>query len=198
MPMQRIVLSIAAFIFLFALGGCASTPVQTDNACAVLIQKNGFFYNWRNAAKRAEREYGIPMPIILATIYTESGFRQRAKPPRTKLLGFIPWKRQSSAYGYSQALNGTWEHYRYVTGRHGASRANFADTALFIAWFHRESVRKNSVRANDAYALYLNYYLGHTAYARGSRGNATAVAGARRTLNMARLYDRQLRNCGRR
>ncbi|KAA6204550.1 MAG: hypothetical protein DU429_05220 [Candidatus Tokpelaia sp.] len=195
--MQRFLSGIALIILLLGLGSCASTPTQTDNACAVLSQKNGFFHNWGRSAKKAEREYGIPMPVILATINTESGFKQRAKPPRRKLLGFIPWKRQSSAYGYGQALSGTWEHYKKSTGHHGASRTSFDDVAQFIAWYHRGSVVKNNVRPDDAYSLYLNYQLGHAAYARGQTTPA-AVAAARRTQRMAERYDRQLRNCGRR
>lgn len=195
---MRRLCQIFAFIILAALlAGCASTPRMTDNACAVLDQKNGFFHNWGRSAKKAEREYGIPMPIILATIYTESGFKQRAKPPRRKLLGFIPWKRPSSAYGYAQALDGTWAHYKRATGRHTASRTSFDDTARFVGWYHRETVRKNNVSPNDAYALYLNYHLGHSAYARG-RTSAVSVAAGRRMQTMANRYDAQLRRCGRR
>lgn len=180
------------------LSGCASTPVRTNNACAVLDQKDGFFNNWASKAKAAERKYGIPMPIILATINTESGYQHNARPPRKKLLGFIPWKRPSSAYGYSQALNGTWDHYRKATGNWNANRKDFGDATDFVGWFHRESVNRNGVNPNDAYSLYLNYYLGHAAYSRGARGNATAVQGAQRTDTIARRYDQQLRSCGRR
>jgi len=192
--MKRILLSVA---LVSLLAGCASTPTRTTNACAVLEQKNGFFFNWRRSTKTAEQKYGIPMPVILATIYTESGFRQRAKPPRKKLLGFIPWKRLSSAYGYSQAVNGTWDTYRRQTGKTGARRTSFHDAAHFIAWYHRESVRKNGVSPNDAYGLYLNYHMGHSAYARG-HARAVSIQGAQRMQSMAQRYDMQLRNCGRR
>lgn len=192
--MKRILLSVA---LVSLLAGCASTPTHTTNACAVLNQKNGLVFNWRRSAKKAERKYGIPMPVILATIYTESGFRQRARPPRKKLLGFIPWKRPSSAYGYPQAVNGSWEHYRRQTGHTSARRTSFDHAAKFIAWYHRESVRKNGVSPNDAYALYLNYHMGHNAYARNhGHGSASAIQGAHRMQTMAQRYDIQLRNCG--
>ena len=48
----------------------------------------------------------------MAFILQESSYIQGAKPERTKLLGFIPWKRKSSAFGYAQALDGTWERYK--------------------------------------------------------------------------------------
>ncbi|UXM95857.1 hypothetical protein N5853_04330 [Bartonella sp. HY329] len=190
---------ILFFLTLVALlAGCASAPTRTTNACAVLDQKNGFFTNWERSVKKAEREYGIPTPVILATMYAESNFKHNARPPRTKLLGFIPWKRQSSAYGYAQALDGTWDRYRRETGRTGAKRNNFEDAARFIAWYHRQSVQKNGVAPHDAYNLYLNYYLGHTGYARGNGRGGIAARGAQRAQTMSRQYDMQLRQCGRR
>ncbi|WP_019223145.1 membrane protein [Bartonella rattaustraliani] len=192
------------FLFLgmlvFFLGGCATTtPRYTNNACAILAQKDGFFDNWEKAAKRAEMRYGIPMPIILATINMESGFRYNARPPRTKLLGFIPWKRQSTAYGYSQALNSTWTTYLRSTGKSFARRTSFADAADFVAWYHRQSVQRNGVRFDDAYNLYLNYRMGHGGYAR-KRGYASRalIQSAQRMANLAKHYEWQLRACGRR
>ncbi|WP_336293705.1 transglycosylase SLT domain-containing protein [Bartonella sp. CB169] len=181
------------------LGGCATTsPTYTGNACAILAQKNGFFNNWEKASKRAEMRYKIPVPIILATINMESSFRHNARPPRTKLLGFIPWKRRSTAYGYAQALDGTWAMYLRSTGKSFAWRTNFADAADFVAWYHRQSVQRNGVRPNDAYALYLNYHMGHGAYAR-SKGHVPAVLtqAAWRMARMSIQYEQQLKACGR-
>jgi len=184
---------------LLVLGGCAAKPSHTNNACVVLDQKNGLFVNWGRAAKAAERNWGIPMPIILATINVESGFQHNARPPRKKILGIIPAKRPSSAYGYAQALDGTWDEYRRDSGRFAARRTNFADAAGFIGWYHQQSMRKNGVRADDAYNLYLNYYLGHAGYAKGrGHNNSVALRGAQRAQNLAAQYDNQLRQCGRR
>ncbi|WP_336278744.1 transglycosylase SLT domain-containing protein [Bartonella sp. CB175] len=187
-------------IFALLLGGCATKPpLHTNNACAILAQKSSFFNNWRKDTKKAEMRYGIPMPIILATINMESGFRHNARPPRTKLLGFIPWKRRSTAYGYPQALNGTWAMYRRSTGKSFARRSNFADAADFIAWYHSQSVRRNGVRFDDAYNLYLNYHMGHSAYAR-SRGYVPAALSkaAQRMARISNHYEQQLRACGQR
>ncbi|ABM45088.1 putative lipoprotein [Bartonella bacilliformis INS] len=196
--MMRHFLFWGAFVFL--LGGCSTKPpMYTNNACAVLAQKDGFFENWRKASKKAEARYGIPMPIILATIRMESNFRHNARPPRTKLLGFIPWKRPSTAYGYSQALDGTWEAYLRSTGQSFARRTNFSDAADFVAWYHRQSVQRNGVKHHDAYNLYLNYYMGHGAYARSrGLGNAKAIRVAQNMEKTAILYDQQLRMCGQR
>ena len=134
---------------LLALTACAKPPSQTKNACAIFEQRDGLFNNWRRAAQKTEREYGVPVPILMATIYTESGFRHNAKPPRTKLLGFIPWKRKSSAYGYSQALDGTWDRYQRETGRWAARRTDFADAMQFIGWYHRQSAFMTVFTLND-------------------------------------------------
>lgn len=193
---MRHLLFLGALVFLF--GGCATTSrIYTNNACVILAQKNGFFDNWGKASKRAEMRYGIPMSIILATINMESNFRYNARPPRRKLLGFIPWKRQSTAYGYSQALDSTWAMYLRATGRSFARRTSFADAADFIGWYHRQSVQHNGVRFDDAYRLYLNYHMGHGGYAR-SRGytdNALAQK-AQHMARLSRLYEQQLRACG--
>ncbi len=189
---MRLVIIVA----LLLLAGCATAPKQTRNACAIFDQQDGWFDNWERAAKRTEREFGVPVPVLLATIYTESGFRSHVKPPRRKLLGFIPWKRQSSAVGYSQALKGTWARYQRETGRWTARRTKFADAIHFIGWYHSLSHRKNGIARNDAYRLYIAYYSGHGGYANGSwRSNRQLRNAAQRTADMASLYARQLRNC---
>ena len=42
-------------------------------------------------------------------------------------FGVIPAGRQSTAYGYAQALDGTWKEYRQETGRRFATRDNIRD-----------------------------------------------------------------------
>lgn len=126
---------IAFFIALMmcALTACATAPSRITNACAIFDQKDGLFNNWARQAKAAEARYGVPVPTLMATIYVESGFQPYAKPPRKYILGFIPWGRISSAYGYAQALDGTWAHYKAETGNWNASRSNFADAIDFVA-----------------------------------------------------------------
>ena len=180
------------------LSGCAGTPTNTDNVCAVFDQRGGWFNNWYKYAKSAEKEYGVPVPVLMATIYKESGFNAKAKPPRTKLLGFIPWKRPSSAYGYPQALDGTWDWYKDATGRRGADRDDFKDAVQFVGWYHYQSYKKNGVARNDTYNLYLNYYAGHGGYARGTwKNNKWMKGAAQRTASMANRYQQQMQACGR-
>ncbi|MGH6862413.1 MAG: hypothetical protein ACRECY_19385 [Phyllobacterium sp.] len=194
--LRNLSLKAVAIAVVLALGGCASAPRQINNVCAVFEQRDGWFDNWYVAAKRTERQYGVPVPILMATIRKESGFKSRVRPPRTKLLGFIPWKRQSSAYGFSQALDGTWAQYRRETGRFGASRNNFGDAVDFVGWYHSKSNQVNGIALNDAYHLYLAYYFGHTSFSRGDwKTNASMQRVARATAKMASDYAAQMRAC---
>lgn len=181
-------------VLLLLLAGCATAPSNINNVCAVFAQRDGWFNDWRRAAERSERTYGVPASILMATVRVESGYRARARPPRTKLLGFIPWKRPSSAYGYSQALDGTWAQYKAETGNWGASRHNFADAIDFVGWYHRKSHDKNGIALNDAYNLYLAYYAGHGGYARRA-WSAHAEKAAARAAAMANAYAAQMRTC---
>lgn len=179
-----------------ALSACASPPKHIDNVCAVFKQNDGWFNDWHTAAERAERKHGVPVPVLMATLRKESGFKSNARPPRTKLLGFIPWKRPSSAYGYSQALDGTWLQYQLESGNSSARRANFADAIDFVGWYHARTAEKYGVARNDAYHLYLAYYSGWGGFKRGDwRNDAGLQRVARDTDQMARNYAAQLQQC---
>ncbi|KAB1087715.1 hypothetical protein F4V91_15520 [Neorhizobium galegae] len=188
---------IAFFIALLtvSLSACASAPSRVTNACAIFEQRDGLFNNWARDAKKAEREFGVPVPILMATIYVESGFQPYARPPRTKLLGFIPWTRASTAYGYAQALDGTWLTYKQDTGRWNASRTDFGDAVHFVGWYHNRSHLKNGIPLTDSYNLYLAYYTGQAGYARGEFGNGVKQT-AQKSAGMAAKYEAQLRSCG--
>ncbi|WP_027153844.1 membrane protein [Mesorhizobium sp. WSM2561] len=188
---------IVAVAVLLALSACATPPSRINDVCAVFDQNDGWFDNWQAAAERAERKHGVPVPVLMATVRKESGFKSNARPPRKKLLGFIPWKRVSSATGFSQALDGTWAQYQSETGSWAARRTSFADAVDFVGWYHSKTSDTLGVARNDTYNLYLAYYLGWTAYGRGNRGDAGVQRYARATEQMARDYAAQLRQCAR-
>ena len=113
------------------------------------------------------------------------------------ILGFIPGKRASSAYGYSRALDGTWREYQMAAGGFGARRSSFADAVDFVGWYHDKSARTLGIARNDAYNLYLAYYSGHAGYSRGSwRSNSTIQNYAGKTAQMAERYAQQMQSCG--
>lgn len=181
---------------LLALSACASPPQRINDVCAVFDQRDGWFNNWRWAAERTERKYGVPVHVLMATVRKESGFKHNARPPRKYALGFIPWGRVSSAYGYSQALDGTWAQYVSESGNWGAQRSNFADAIDFVGWYHAKTADRYGVAKNDAFNLYLAYYFGWGGFARGDwKSNASMQRYARETAQMARKYQAQLAAC---
>src|SRR3546814_4460646 len=133
----------------------------SSDVCSSDLEQGGWFNNWYKATARAQKKYGVPKAIILATIRQESSFRANAKPPRRRLLGFIPWTRPSNAFGFPQALDSTWDSYCKSTGNYGAERDDFSDAADFVGWYYRQSHKRNGIALNDAYHLYMTYYLGH-------------------------------------
>jgi hypothetical protein len=178
------------------LAGCASQPANVHDICAIYDEKGGLINNWYRQSKRVEKEFGVPPHVTMATIWKESTFQARVKPPRKKYLGFIPGPRPSDAYGYPQALRSTWRWYQEETGRSRAKRQKFKHAIHFVGWYHDQSHRRNGVAKHDAYNLYLNYYLGHGGYARGAAANnAFARDAARRVAEQAEKYRVQLARC---
>lgn len=187
-----------AMLFLLLLGGCASQPSNIDDACVILDENGGWFNNWHKQAKRVEKEFGVPVPVMLATIWKESAFVHNARPPRTRLLGIIPWKRPSDAYGYPQALDSTWRWYRDSTGRSGADRDDFGDAVHFVGWYHFQSYKRNGIARDDAYHLYVAYYSGQGGYASGNwQQNSWLKKSASRVASQSQRYRSQLQGCGR-
>lgn len=192
--------SIASVAVLSAgLAGYSAAPSRIDDLCAVFNEKSGWFAeDWKLAAEQVHRKRGIPVPVLMATLRKESGFQHNAKPPRQMLLGFIPWKRISSAYGYSQALEGTWAQYQKETGNPSAKRNDFADAVDFVGWYHSKTAKQFGVAKDDAYNLYLAYYFGWTGYENGAWKDKPGLQDyARETEQTALNYAKQLRTCSR-
>ncbi len=146
---------------LLALAGCATKPpANPDNLCEIFREKP----KWHEAALKMQQRWGAPVQVPMAMMYQESSFKHDALPPRYYFLGFIPWGRVSSAYGYAQAKDETWADYKREAGGWGASRDDFADALDFMGWYIQKSQRVNGVSKWDAYGQYLNYHEGWGGY----------------------------------
>lgn len=178
---------------LLLLAACATVPPRNvSDACAIFAE----YGDWFPAAQAASRRWGAPLPVLLAIIHQESAFRSDAQPPRIWYLGFIPGPRPSSAYGYSQALDGTWNHYIAATGNHSADRDEFAAAVDFVGWYVNETAKRNRVAKSDAYLQYLAYHEGHGGFARGSyRKKPWLMERARQVSRQAGRYRAQLARC---
>jgi len=180
----------AAAVLSAALVGCATTPPENpENICSVYKEKR----KWHDVAVAAEKKWGTSMHMVMAIMYQESAYVDDIRPPRKRLLGFIPWKRPSSAYGYSQALVGTWAHYQKDTGQDWRDRDDFEDATDFIHWYLNESLKRNGLSRNDAHSLYLTYHEGWAGFDNGTYKskawlNDVAQRVARRTKQYAIQY----------
>jgi hypothetical protein len=175
------------------LAGCATTPPRDlDNLCEIFRDKGG----WYDDARDASRRWDSPVPVMMAIMHQESRFVAKAKPPRKKIFGFIPGPRPSDSYGYSQALKSTWRSYERSAGNYGADRDDFGDAIDFIGWYNHQSNRRNGIRPDDAYRLYLAYHEGHGGFARGSfRNKDWLLSVARKVERRSSLYTGQLAAC---
>jgi hypothetical protein len=148
--------------------------------------------------QRSQKKWGVPVHVQMATIHQESKFVGNARTPHRYALGIIPMGRQSSAYGYSQAIDGTWDDYLRSTGNRRARRDNINDATDFMGWYMTETTRGNGISRSDAYNQYLAYHEGWVGYSRGSyHGKPWLVQVAQRVSTRAEYYRGQLVSCGR-
>ncbi len=184
-----------AFVVLLIFGLVRSheaPPTNPMDVCALLADKHG----WYRSLVRSEAQWGVPAAIQMAILFQESSFRARARPPRRWLWGFIPWRRPSTAYGYAQALDGTWREYREQVGRTGASRRHFPDVTDFVGWYLATIHQRTAVAKSDAFNLYLAYHEGPAGFTRGRyRAKPWLMKVADRVSDRAELYQRQLDEC---
>ncbi|AZU04246.1 lipoprotein [Glycocaulis alkaliphilus] len=186
---------LAAAAILVAACSHRAPPTQVQNACSIFAQ----YPAWRRATERAERRWGLSQGTQLAFVNRESSFVANARPPRTRRLIVLPGPRASSAHGYAQALDGTWDWYREQTGNRSARRTNFADAVDFIGWYASMSQRLSRISLDDPRNLYFAYHEGHTGYNRGTHNSKAWLQRAASQVEAdARRYDSQLRSCQRR
>ncbi|WP_316014414.1 transglycosylase SLT domain-containing protein [Roseobacter sp. HKCCA0434] len=155
-------------------------PSNTLNICAIFAEKP----HWRRDMEVASAKWGTPVEVMMGIMWRESRFRQHASPGT------------SSAYGYSQAINGTWAWYQDATGNHAGDRTRFSDAADFIGWYMNETLKQNGLSFYDSYAQYLAYHEGHNGFRRGTyweKDFLLRAAGEVRT--MVEVYRTQLNAC---
>lgn len=193
--MSRFLRASILLMFLASCGGGGgnySAPRQLDDACAIIRERPQYL----RAMKATERRWGIPVHVQMATIHQESKFIGNARTPHTYALGVIPMGRQSTAYGYSQALNGTWEEYQASTGGRRAKRDDINDATDFMGWYMDQSSRSLGISKEDAGNQYLAYHEGRSGFARQSYlAKPWLVEVAARVSKRSETYREQLQYC---
>jgi hypothetical protein len=175
-------------------GGSVEPPGNLDDACAIVKERPDFL----RAFRKAERKWGVPVHVQMSTIYHESKFEGDARTPLTFVLGVIPMGRMSSAYGYSQALDGTWKEYKEKTGNRRAQRDDIRDATDFIGWYMTNTENRLGISKHDARNQYLAYHEGQGGYSRGSHlRKGWLLSYADRVQTRAVMYEVQLNRCNR-
>ena len=177
-----------------ALAGCATRPPsQVDDLCRIFHEKP----DWHHAALAAQKRYGAPVSLQMAIIQQESNFQHDVRAPRKRhFFGLIPGRRLSTAFGYSQALDGTWRAYVQDTGVRGARRDHFDDAVDFVGWYLDQSRRRNGVPYSNTVDHYLNYHEGWGGYARRSYQSKSWLLQVARKVEVRRAaYANQMASC---
>ncbi|KAA9006009.1 transglycosylase SLT domain-containing protein [Histidinibacterium aquaticum] len=194
--MSRLIL---ALVVVAVVGSCAprdtSAPNNLDNACALLAERP----HYARAFRQAKRKWGVEPHVLMAMIYQESKFISDNRPPHQYVLGIIPTGRQSSAFGYSQALDGTWAEYVDQQGGRGARRDDMRHAADFMGWYMTLSSSELGLSLHDARNQYLAYHEGRSGFRRQSYTSKSwlmRVAGE--VESRAATYQMQLASCPRR
>ena len=196
LPIRLRALGLALVVL--ALGSCsggrdhAAAPRNQHDLCAIFAERP----EWRDAMIASSRRWGAPVPVQMAIIWRESSFRAAVRPPKKYVLGVIPNGHISSAYGYAQAIDGTWNWYREDSGNSNADRTDFADAADFVGWYMAKTAMENGIGMHDAFNHYLAYHEGHAGHRRGSyREKAWLMDVAEKVAGRAATYRGQYRYC---
>jgi len=167
-------------------------PTDLADACTIRDERPG----WYRATRAAARKWDVPPSTMLAIVWRESSFRAQARPPRKGGWWIFEGKPISTAYGFSQALDGTWGWYLDETGAEDARRDDYAHAIDFVGWYMDKSRDTLGFAGIDAREHYLAYHQGHGGYRAGrwrQIGWLKKAAGA--VDARARLYDAQLFEC---
>lgn len=184
-----------ACLLLILFHGCATAPPKHIHNICEIFRENP---KWYRSARESHKRWGTPIPVLMAIIHQESKFEADARPPRGSCLWIFPGPRPSSAYGYAQASNETWQEYRNSTGNTGADRDDFEDGVDFVGWYCQLSSIRCGISKEDAYHLYLAYHEGHGGFNRKThRKKAWLLRVARKVESKAKTYRSQLASCER-
>ena len=180
-------------VFALVIAGCASSPPgDPDDVCEIFIEKP----KWYRAVNASHKRWRIQPSTLMAVTHKESSYVSDARPPRRKFLWIFPGRRPSSAYGYAQATDETWDDYLRQRSRRFADRDDFDDAIDFIGWYLDRASRELSISRINVQHLYLAYHEGTAGYRRGGwQRNRWLLNAAARVSDKAAMYETQLKAC---
>ena len=186
------ILIIFSLTLIFVVACSSSNNINSADSCIIFDDKR----NWYKATKKSYENWGVPISFQLAIINQESSFKQFAKPKRKRFIGFIPGKRPSSAFGYAQVTNPTWNWYKSRTNNLNASRANFKDVTDFIGWYVNQTNKMLGISKKDYFNQYLAYHEGHNGWKNKTYNTKKwLIEVAKKVESKSNLYNNQLIQC---
>ena len=186
------ILILFSLIFIFIVACTSVDNINVADSCILFKEKR----NWYKSTKNSYEKWGTPISLQLAIINQESSFKQFAKPKRNKILGIIPGSRPSSAFGYAQVTDPTWNWYKEMTGNNNASRANFNDITDFIGWYVNQTKKITGVSIKDSYNQYLAYHEGQGGWKKKSYlSKKWLIKAAKNVERNTNIYNSQLKEC---
>lgn len=168
-------------------------PGTSSNACQIFKQNPQWYWD----SLETYNHWGVPISVQMAIIQRESDFQAGAKTPKKKFLGIIPtFSHITSAYGYAQAVNGTWQQYQRETRNSICYRTQYKYASDFIGWYSYKAHERFGISLKDAYHLYLAYHEGLNGYAQQTYlQNPALLSIARSVQYQANQYKRQIHSC---
>ena len=185
-------LILVSILFIFIVACTSIDNINTTDSCILFKEKK----NWYKSTKKSYDKWGAPISLQLAIINQESSFKQFAKPKRKRLFGLIPGSRPSTAFGYAQVTNPTWDWYKNRIGNKNASRANFGDITDFIGWYATQSNKMLGISMNDYYNQYLAYHEGQGGWKNKTfNSKKWLLKIAKKVETQSNIYNNQLADC---
>jgi len=183
---------IFSLLLIFIVACSSVDNINTADSCIIFEEKR----NWYKATRKSYEKWGTPISFQLAIINQESSFKQFAKPKRKRIFGFIPGSRPTTAFGYAQVTNPTWDWYKLQTSNFNASRANFNDVTDFIGWYVNKTNQMLGIAKNDYFNQYLAYHEGHNGWKKQTfNSKKWLIDVAKKVETRTNLYNKQFNEC---
>lgn len=184
---KKIIFSLTIAFTALAISSCSERAKVDDSmgVCEILVQNP----SWSKSLKAAQDTYKLPPAFAMAIIYQESKFKAEAK------------SKGSSAYGYAQAIDGTWKNFQKDV-KSNAKRNNFNDSVQFVGWYTAQLAKSTKLKMSDSYNLYMAYMLGATGfkcYKAGTLKNKAKIVEdkklAQKVKDFTAHYQSQFKKC---
>ncbi len=171
--------SLTAFALFASLKPAPAASDITD-ACVIFHERA----DWRKAANKVSEKWQISVPVLLAIIHRESRFKATAAA------------KTSTAFGFAQAVDGTWKRYKKEMKVPTADRSSFADSADFIGWYMSITNNRLDIPLYDVKEHYLAYHEGHAGFkSKRWLQKPKLLKISTQVRELTAQYAKQLRDC---